>query len=232
MEPAENPHQQQRHQLEHGEEVLHHREGGDAAQVDEGAEPDRADRRGDHQHRIGERRDEHPQIADQGHRDGRVADPRCLPVGPRAQVAGKGAEAVAGVGIRPAGTGIQPRQAGEGEGQQHRAGGGDQPAEQAQAAKGRQAGRQQEHAGTDHVADHQGRAAPEPHAALLGCALLRHRFPLAHGVIIPLCTQRYSSDRSRRPAPAGRARRNRSRGTCARSSGRRPGSRGSPGSPR
>ena len=179
VEPAEDTDQQQRQQLEDGQQVLHHAEGADASQVDQGAQPDRGDGHADHQQRIRQRRDEYPQVADQGHGDRRVADPGGFPVGPGAQVAGEAAETVAGIGVGAAGAGVDPRQAGEGQRQQHRAGARHQPAEQAEPAERRQAGGKQEDSRTDHVADHQRAAGPEPHAALAGLLSPRHRHPLA-----------------------------------------------------
>ena len=169
--PAKHTDQHQRDQLEQGQQVLHHTKGADAAQIDQGAQPDRPDGRGHHQQRVLEGRNKHLQVAHQRHGNGRIADPGGLPIGPGTQIAGKAAETIAGIGVGPAGGGIEACQAGKGQGQQHRTDTGNQPAHQAQAAESRQAGRQQKYPGADHIADHQGRAGPEAHTTFLPCCL-------------------------------------------------------------
>ena len=124
-------------------------------------------------HQLGE-------IADRRDRDRDVADPVAEPVHVVGLEAGIRAEEVARVGVRPALLRIELAEFREREAERGDAGGGDQPAEDRDAADLRKVDRQQEHAGADHVAGHEHRglrqrhlAAGRAHCVALLCARCR-----------------------------------------------------------
>ena len=148
---------QQRQQFQQGHHQLHQAGGAQSAQVDHREQPEHSDGQPRAQcPRLADRRDEHAQITDQRDGNGTVGYPDGDPIAPGHQKAGEVTKGHPRVGVDATRRRFTAGQPGKGQRQQHRATGGEQPAQQADAAKGTHRGWQQKDAGADHVAHHQG----------------------------------------------------------------------------
>ena len=126
----------------------------DADHIDGGAQPNRTNGDDCREHIVGPQAV--PVLAEVAHerdRDRGITDPRRDPIPPRLLEADEVTECAAAVHVRPAGLRVRPSESCEDERQENRTNGGDAERDEAHRSVGAEAGRQQEHPRSDHVAD-------------------------------------------------------------------------------
>lgn len=209
-EQAADGDEEQRRELQDRRHELHRADVAGAREVGEGGQPLDGERGDDGPEPGAVDRQEHVEVADGGHGEGRVRHPGGDPVRPGGQESGEVAERLARVDVRSAGLGVAAGQAAEDERERDGPDGQDTEGDEADGAVGGDGGREQEDAAADDVAHHEGGGDGEPEAAgvlagelfvLRGRSRLRHGSGVGHGV---LRLSRAGADRDRRATSHGR----------------------------
>ena len=173
-EQADDGDEEQRDELEDGGDRLDQADVTGAGEVGEGRQPERAEGDREVGGVGGAAGEQDMDVADDGDRERRVADPGHGPVRPGGEESGEVAERLARVDVGASGVRVALGEPSEDEGEGDGADGQDAEGDQADGAERGHRGRQQKDAATDDVAHHQAGGGSQSEAAAV---------PVVHGVV-------------------------------------------------